>query len=214
MTKRSYHQFCGVARALDILGERWTLLIVRDLLLGPMRYVDLLQSLEGITTNLLAARLKHLEAHGVVEKRKNPPPAAVTVYALTARGQSLRALVLELGRFGAPTMGGGPGDQEKVSLRWAMLSLMRRFRGAPRSAVLALHVGERPFVARMAKEHLSIEDGTTDAALTTIRGPDAAWLQWVSGQTSARALLRESELRREGPMRPFLDRTRAVGSTP
>lgn len=203
-----------MARALDILGERWTLLIVRDLLLGPMRYVDLLHSLEGITTNLLAARLKHLEAHGVVEKRRAPPPAPASLYALTERGQSLRSLVLELGRFGAPTMAGGPGSDDKVSLRWAMVSLMRRFGGTSRPAVLQLHVGARPFVARMSEDALVMEDGHTDVADTTIRGSDPAWLQWVSGQASARALLGDGRLEREGPLRPFLDLTRSVGGTP
>ncbi len=214
MAKRSYHQFCGVARALDVLGERWTLLIVRDLLLGPRRYVDLLHALDGITTNLLAARLKHLEAHLLVEKVRAPAPSGATLYALTPRGRSLRALVLELGRFGAPTMAGGPALAERVDLRWAMVSLMRRYRGCPRSAVLQLHVGDRAFVADMEPEALTLRDGTTDAADTTLRGPEPAWLQWVAGKTSTRALIDAGALQREGPARPFADLTRAVGGLP
>ncbi len=213
MSKRSYHQFCGVARALDILGERWTLLIVRDLLLGPMRYVDLLQSLGGITTNLLAARLKHLEAHGIAEKVRAPPPSVATLYALTDRGQSLRTLVLELGRFGAPTMAGGPDEGETVSLRWAMISLMRRFGGTTRPATLQLQVGEQPLVARMATDRLVMQTGLTDAADVTVLGPDSAWLQWVSARASARDLLERGDLERDGPLRPFLDLTRAVGGS-
>lgn len=201
-----------MARALDVLGERWTLLIVRDLLLGPMRYVDLLNSLEGITTNLLATRLKHLEANDVIEKRKTQ--LGPSVYALTERGASLRALVLELGKFGATSMAGGPNEDEKVSLRWAMVSLMRRFDGTPRPAVLQLFVGERPFVARMFESRLVVQDGLSDVASTTIRGPDPAWLLWVSGRASARDLLDAKRLERAGPIRPFLDLTRAVGGTP
>ncbi len=214
MAKRSYHQFCGVARALDILGERWTLLIIRDLLLGPMRYVDLLQSLEGITTNLLAARLKHLEAHGLLTKVAAPPPSGARLYELTPHGQRLRPLVLELGRVGAATMRGGPSDDERVSLRWAMVSLMRRYRGCPRPAVLQLHVADRSFVADMRPDELVMRDGLTDAAATIIRGDESAWRQWVSARTSARSLLETGALRREGAARPFSDLTRAVGGTP
>lgn len=203
-----------MARALDILGERWTLLIVRDLLLGPMRYVDLLHSLEGITTNLLATRLKHLEAHALVAKVPAPPPSGATVYRLTPRGQSLRTLVLELGRFGAPTMQGGPTEDERINLRWAMVSLMRRYRGCPRPALLQLHVGDRSFVVDMRPDELVTRDGVTDAATVVVRGGEAAWRQWVSGRTSARDLLDTGALERTGPARPFADLTRAVGSTP
>src|SRR5690349_12744259 len=92
--RRSYQQFCGVARALDVVGERWTLLIVRNLLLGPRRYGDLLAELPGLTTNLLAKRLREMELVGLVEKRELPPPAASTVYALTADGAALEGVVM------------------------------------------------------------------------------------------------------------------------
>lgn len=203
-----------MARALDILGERWTLLIIRDLLLGPMRYVDLLRSLEGITTNLLATRLKHLEAQGLASKVLAPPPSGATLYALTPQGQSLRTLVLELGRFGAPSMIGGPMEGERISLRWAMVSLMRRYRGCLRPALLQLHVGNRPFVADMRPDELLMRDGLTDAADAVVRGEESAWRQWVSGRTSARTLFETGALRREGVVRPFADLTRAVGSMP
>ena len=100
MTKRSYDQFCPLAKALDILGERWTLLIIRELLVGPARYSDLSNSLPGIGTNLLATRLRDLESHGLVRRRELPPPAASTVYELTEDGEELREPVLALGRFG------------------------------------------------------------------------------------------------------------------
>src|SRR5581483_3423202 len=88
-TRRSYRQYCGVARALDVVGERWTLLIIRDLLLGPRRYKDLLEGLPGIGTNLLADRLKELERHGIVRRTVLPPPAGSTVYELTDLGSAL-----------------------------------------------------------------------------------------------------------------------------
>src|SRR6187549_2526493 len=91
---RSYHQFCGLARALDVVGERWTLLLVRNLLLGPRRYGDLLEELPGITTNLLAKRLRALCEHGLVEKTALPPPAAIPVYALTEAGAALEPAIM------------------------------------------------------------------------------------------------------------------------
>ena len=83
MSRRSYDQYCGLARALDVLGERWTLLVVRNLLLGPQRYSELMRGLPGITTNLLAKRLKDMEANGLIKRTKGD------AYALTVRGRSL-----------------------------------------------------------------------------------------------------------------------------
>lgn len=101
MTDRSYNQFCALACALDVIGERWTLLVVRELLPGPRRFKDLIEGLPGISTNLLSERLKRLEQQGVLCRRVLPPPAGSTVYALTAAGQALETAVLELGRWGS-----------------------------------------------------------------------------------------------------------------
>src|SRR5919202_4903626 len=101
----SYRQYCAVARGLDLVGERWTLLIVRDLLTGPKRYTDLLAGLPGIGTNLLATRLRELEQHGLVARRVLPPPAGSTVYELTDVGQTLEPVVLALGRWGRRLLG-------------------------------------------------------------------------------------------------------------
>jgi len=95
---RSYGQSCGVAKALDLLGERWTLLIVRELLQGPSRYTDLRNGLPGIATNLLAERLRELEEAGVVLREEAPPPIATALYSLTDRGQELQSVIYELGR--------------------------------------------------------------------------------------------------------------------
>src|SRR5271155_445348 len=103
---RSYGQYCSVAKALDVVGERWTLLIVRELLLrGDLRYTDLRQGLPGIATNLLADRLRELERLGVVEREEAPPPIAATVYRLTSHGQRLGPVLLELGRWGSGLLG-------------------------------------------------------------------------------------------------------------
>lgn len=109
--KRSYGQFCGLARALDIVGERWALLIVRDLLVGPRRYTDLHRGLPRIPTNILSARLKELEEAGVVRRRIAPRPTGSILYELTGYGAGLEDIVLSLGSWGARSMREpSPGD--------------------------------------------------------------------------------------------------------
>jgi DNA-binding HxlR family transcriptional regulator len=107
---KRYDQYCPIAHALGVVGERWTLLVVRELAHGPLRYTDLVDRLPGIGTNILADRLKELEAAGVIEKRKLPPPAASTVYELTAHGAGLRPVLHELARWGARSLGPPPPD--------------------------------------------------------------------------------------------------------
>lgn len=100
MAKRQYNQYCPLAYALDVIGERWTLLIVRDLTFGPRRYTDLLNSLRGIGTNLLASRLKVLEEADIIQQKQLPPPAASSVYELTAHGQALIPIIQSIARWG------------------------------------------------------------------------------------------------------------------
>jgi DNA-binding HxlR family transcriptional regulator len=116
MPKR-YEQYCPVAHALERVGERWSLLIVRELLKGPKRYTDLSAALPGIGTNVLAARLKDLEAAGVLAKRRLPPPTPAQVYELTAYGLSLRNVVRELARWGLQSMP-APGDDDELPPGW------------------------------------------------------------------------------------------------
>ncbi len=105
-----YSHYCPVAHSLGLVGERWTLLVVRELLRGPKRYTDLADHLPGIGTNVLATRLKELETAGIVVKKKLPPPFASTVYQLTPAGHELRPVLHELARFGARLMGPPPPD--------------------------------------------------------------------------------------------------------
>jgi DNA-binding HxlR family transcriptional regulator len=102
--KRSYNQVCPFARTMDIVGERWTLLILRTLIAGPQRYKDLLDNLPGIGTNLLAARLKELEREGIVQRRRLPPPAGSVVYEFTELGRGLEEPLLALARWGLWTL--------------------------------------------------------------------------------------------------------------
>jgi DNA-binding HxlR family transcriptional regulator len=116
MLKR-YDAYCPVAHALGLVGERWSLLVVLELMHGPKRYTDLTDSLPGIGTNILASRLRDLEAHGIVVRRTLPPPAASRVYELTAYGQALRPAIRELALWGARSLG-PPTDDDELFPGW------------------------------------------------------------------------------------------------
>ncbi|HEX4586726.1 MAG TPA: helix-turn-helix domain-containing protein [Mycobacterium sp.] len=127
MTSRSYGQYCGLARALDVVGGRWSLLIVRELLVGPARYRELQAGLPGIATNLLAERLRHLEAAGVVQRQLDNESNGV-VYALTPWGDKLRGAIDGLVNWSAPLMVSGPcGDSFRT--HWLAVALRALLRG-------------------------------------------------------------------------------------
>ncbi len=117
MSRRSYDQFCAVARALDAVGERWSLLIVRELLGGPRRYTDLHADLPGVSTDILATRLKQLESEGLVVRRKLERPASAMVYQLTERGLTLRRVIEALGVWGLDALG-DPRPTDAVRGHW------------------------------------------------------------------------------------------------
>src|SRR3954470_15643562 len=114
---RRYEQYCPMAHALDLVGDRWALLVVRELMHGPKRYTDLVEPLRGIGTNILAARLRDLEAHGVVSRRTLPPPAASRVYDVTAYGRELKPVMRELALWGARSLG-PPTDEDQLFEGW------------------------------------------------------------------------------------------------
>ena len=132
MTRRTYDQFCPLASTLDLVGERWTLLIARDLIAGPKRYTDLRDGLPGIATDLLGRRLRDLEAAGIVRRRELPPPAASVVYELTERGAELEPALLALARFGLAERGEVPSGGE--GLAPGRLDLFRRVLFDPEAA--------------------------------------------------------------------------------
>ena len=162
MARRTYSQYCPAARALDVVGERWTLLIVRNLALGPQRYTDLLEGLPGVGPNVLAERLKHLEATGIAVKRQLPPPAASTVYELTEQGLGLTDVVLSLARWGHRFMDApAPGDSVEVSWLLVYLRSIANLEAAEGlSEVYEFQIDEDVF-------HVVVEDGTVDA----VQGP-------------------------------------------
>jgi DNA-binding HxlR family transcriptional regulator len=166
VTSRSYDQFCGVARALDLVGERWALLVVRDLVLGPKRFTDLRRGLPGIGTNVLAARLKELERGGVVARRTLPPPAASTVYELTEYGRSLEGPLLALGRWGALSMGPRQPEQTLRS-EWLGVALKAFFRpeaAADLRADIELRFDDGTLLARVDRGSLAVEHTSPNGA--------------------------------------------------
>jgi DNA-binding HxlR family transcriptional regulator len=121
-TVRRYQQFCPLARSLDLIGDRWTLLVIRELALRPCRYTDLRDGLPGIATNLLADRLRELQEAGIVRAAHAPPPVATTLYSLTDWGAQLRPILVELGRWGLRLMASGQGGDDFRS-RWVILGI-------------------------------------------------------------------------------------------
>lgn len=171
MDRRSYNEFCGLAKALDVVGERWTLLVVRNLLLGPLRYSELLRGLPGITTNLLAKRLKEMEESELVERVRAPGEGG-RAYRLTPLGEALEPVVHALGRWGWNWMT-RPGAGEHRSVEWLFVALRRRYRGGAevRAELVADGVPYRFVLAPGAAE---IARGTVAAPDARVRAPGMA----------------------------------------
>lgn len=172
MPRRSYQQDCSIAAGLDVLGERWTLLLVRELLLGPQRFSDLLGSLDGIGPNTLAARLKGMEADGLVTRRRLPPPAGSVVYELTGRGRALEPVLVELARWGRSLL---PEKPHATRPGWVVIGLKTAFDPeglrhagvtADRELTYQLQVGEERYV-------VTIRGRSIDVARGEHRRPDA-----------------------------------------
>ncbi|MCP4805984.1 MAG: transcriptional regulator [Proteobacteria bacterium] len=189
---RSYSQFCGLARALDVVGERWTLLLVRDLLLGPKRYSDLLAGLPGLTTNLLAKRLKHLVAEGLVEKRTLDH--GVTAYALTTAGLELEPVVMALGRFGGRYMD-GPRESDVVDIAWGLVSMKRRY--VTGTGHVGIELPDRAFHIRFSPEHVDVKLGRVETPATAHTSvPTLRRLFWMGAGSGE--LIAAGDLRVEG----------------
>jgi DNA-binding HxlR family transcriptional regulator len=167
--QRTYNQYCATARTLDLVGERWTLLLIRELLTGPKRFGDLQAGLRGLGTGLLASRLKHLEREGLARKVTLPPPARTPAYALTEAGEELAPAVLALARWGLTWAMDERRAGETFHAGWAVLGLRACF--APDAAVglravYEFHVGDEVLHAR-------VDDGTVETVHGPAQYPDA-----------------------------------------
>jgi len=166
---RSYRQYCGLARALDVVGERWTLLIVRELLIQERcRYTDLRNGLPGIASNLLVDRLRELEERGIVTREEAPPPIATTLFRLTPRGEALKPVLAALGQWGAPLLAQAP-EHAPFLTHWWVLPLERYLTDhAPElpSVTLEIRTGDQPI-------HIQTIDGAVRAQPGPADDPDA-----------------------------------------
>lgn len=170
MSKR-FEQYCPVAHAICLVGERWSLLIVRELMNGPKRYTDLRDGLPGIGTNILAARLRDLEEAGILQKRKLPPPAASMVYELTEYGAELDETVYALARWGARSLG-PPGPDDELYPEWGLNAFKALFspeaaRGLTESYVLRIDGDVFSVSLEDGRLHTSL-GAVEDAAVTVV----------------------------------------------
>ncbi len=171
--QRTYGQRCGLALSLDLLGERWTLLVIRELTRGPKRFKDLMDALDGIGTNLLSSRLKTLEEAGIAQKVELPSPASTTAYSLTERGRTLQPILEDLALWGLglmPPINDRPDLTTRAS--WAAMTMLATMDRDPRPApdgIYAFSVGDEDFWLEVKEGRSELRDGfpqvTPDAHL-------------------------------------------------
>ena len=201
--RRTYGQGCGTAHALDLVGDRWALLVVRELVLGPKRFTDLREGLPGIGPNVLSQRLKELEDAGVVRRRTLPPPAGSTVYELTEWGHELEDIVVRLGRWGARD----PGMPVEAETRaeWVVLGMRAIYEpeGEPEPTLYELRFPDGTFYARVDDGALEVGRGEAtepDAVLTA----DAQTIgMLMQGALKPAAALKSGAVKLEGDRAAF-----------
>ncbi|MFZ4657371.1 MAG: winged helix-turn-helix transcriptional regulator [Caldilineaceae bacterium] len=201
MSERSYNQFCGLAYALDRVGERWTLLIIRELMAGPRRFKDLLDGLPGISTNLLTERLTELKKTGLVQRRILPPPAGSAVYELTALGEGLKRSLLELGKWGAQFAPASPAGVTPLHLGSYALTPQTFFH--PELAqgvneVYEFHAGAEVIQVKIADGAIQVQQGQPWPAVATFHTDVLSYLGLIRGQLLPEEALAVGAVRVEG----------------
>lgn len=196
MPEHRYHQYCALARALDVAGDRWTLLIVRELLPGPRRFTDLLDGLPGISRKLLTERLRDLERDGVVARRELPPPAARQVYELTDDGRDLGLASAPLIAWGAGRMG-DPEPEDSFRPRWAavaMASLANREAAAGVSETYQFLVGNSAFRFTVDNGSIELCDGRAEDPAVVLTADEETFAEIASGKLAASSALASGAL--------------------
>jgi DNA-binding HxlR family transcriptional regulator len=182
---RRYGEFCPLARALDLVGERWTMLIVRELALGPRRFTDLRGGLPGIATNLLAERLRFLEEAGVLERHEVVLPLPGVLYRLTERGEALKPILRDLARWGAPLMLQGQGD-DAFSGRWLLFLAEMLYSDVPTENVAPLGMvvsnGAETVSILVERDSVRIEPADDPTADVRIESDPSTLFAILSGQ--------------------------------
>ncbi|MEE1754952.1 winged helix-turn-helix transcriptional regulator [Streptomyces sp. SP18CS02] len=156
--RRSYDQYCAAARALDAVGDRWTLLIVRELLAGPRRYTDLHADLPGVSTDMLASRLKDMERDDLATRRKLPPPASAYVYELTARGRGLLPVLRALAQWGGAALE-APEPTDAVRAHWFAVPLLTALEAAGEPGLVEVVLDEGTFHVRVGEAAVGSASG-------------------------------------------------------
>ncbi len=198
---RSYNQYCALAKALDRVGNRWTLLIIRELLVGPKRYSDLRAGLPGIASNLLSERLRELQSEGIVRRRELPPPAASVVYELTDLGARLESAVVELVRWGAHWM---TERREGEVFRPNLLVVALRAllpSEVPPSVRLSCEIRTAGACLQVLLDggSLRVELGPPPEADVIVKGDPRSLLEFISGDLPSDEALRTGRVTIEGP---------------
>lgn len=192
---RSYGDACGAAHALDLVGERWALLVIRELMLGPKRFSDLRADLPGISANVLTQRLEGLEAAGVLQRRRLPPPAAAQVYELTPWGYEAEAIFIVLGRWATrsplhdPTL-----PLSSVSLMLSFRTMFDPSRAGGRAALLAFRLGDEEFRVEIAQGGLTVARAAVARADCTVIGQAPAVAACVYGGVPVSTMLASGAL--------------------
>jgi len=197
---RSYNQLCGIAAALDVIGDRWTTLVLRDLLLGPLRFGDLADGLPGIGTNTLAVRLRHLEDAGVVQRTLLQLPDRGTAYELTDYGRELEPVLMALGRWGTRSMERLAPDVAARS-RWlvgAMPAFHDDRRRVAKATTWELRLTDGSFTARAQGRTFTVAAGAPDDPDLVITASDPTLHGLLAGQISANKAVRSGAVRLEG----------------
>ena len=198
-TKRTYDDGCAAAHALDLVGERWALLVVRELLLGPKRFTDLRAGLPHASPNVLAERLRGLEEAGIVRRRRLPPPAASKIYELTDWGEELEPVIIRLGRWGARSP--SKPDDAPLGVDSLILSFRTMFDPGAAEGLEAgyeLRMGEDRFRAEVSGGGFEIERGSAERPDATIEADSSTLAELVYGGRSLEETLRSGDITIEG----------------
>lgn len=198
--KRTYRDSCGIARALDLAGERWALLVVRELLLGPKRFTDLRAGLPNLSPDVLAQRLRELEHAGIARRRKLPPPASARVYELTEWGAELEPVLLALGRWGSRVaLPPAPAELSPDAIAIALKTVFDASAAADLERSYQLQLGEHVFSVRIADRKIDVTRGEEKASAARIETDPGTLTDLLWQGRSISDAVDAGALRIEGP---------------
>jgi DNA-binding HxlR family transcriptional regulator len=197
--KRSYDDACGMAHGLELLGDRWALFVVRELMLGPRRFGDLRADLPGISANVLTQRLSELEANGIVVRSKLPPPASVQVYGLSDWGYEAEPIVQELGRWAARSLAHDPTlPISGVSILLSFRTMIDRSRIGDLRLGVGFRFGEDQYLGRIDADGIHVERGSAEKGDIVFTGQPTALAAFVYGGAPLDALAEDGALSLQG----------------